>query len=127
LDIAALNAFILWSFLNPEWFDKIPPKKARKIFLQKLGYELAQPHIEARAQKIEEQKGFGAYRSTVHAIEATGRQIQTVEGCRKGKRGRCFLCEYNHNKFSTYCQKCEKWICKDHSRTKTETICFNCT
>ncbi|XP_031327398.1 piggyBac transposable element-derived protein 4-like [Photinus pyralis] len=46
IDIAAVNAFVMWVHLNPEWERQYLDK--RRMFLLELGKRLVQPHLQRR-------------------------------------------------------------------------------
>ena len=49
LDVSALNAFIIWIHLNPNWMNGILYK--RRIFLTELGKQLVRDNAARRAVK----------------------------------------------------------------------------
>ena len=43
------------------------------------------------------------------------------------KRGRCGLCHWKLNKKGTgNCEKCHKFLCKQHKVKKVQLLCTNC-
>ena len=105
LDVSALNAFIIWIYLNSNWMNGILYK--RRIFLTELGKQLVRDNAARRAVK-----SFISFSPFL--------QGQTQAQLLK-KRGRCVLCPRSKNvKHSISCSKCHSFICKDH------LACYNC-
>ncbi|XP_071054434.1 piggyBac transposable element-derived protein 4-like [Onthophagus taurus] len=131
IDIACYNAFVLWTIKNPEWHSDSSITYRRKIFLQDLGMELARTQIERRVKKIEED-GRGFTNLVTTAIESTGRKIRKT--CKDDtpsqgtKRGRCRICRGSDNKHSKRCDKCNQFVCSQHSQSITvkQTTCTYC-
>lgn len=99
IDISALNAFIVWISLNPEWEKQTRHK--RRLFLLELGKSL----IRQSSVDID-----------------NGRSPTPIREPPK-KRVRCSYCPRDKDrKCSTVCTKCGKNICKEHSKN----ICPNC-
>jgi len=103
LDVSALNAFIIWIHLNPNWMNGILYK--RRIFLAELGKQLVKDNAVRRAVK----SPISSSHSSAGANPA-GR-----------KRGRCVLCPRSKDvKHNMTCSKCHLFVCKDH------LACYNC-
>ena len=103
LDVSALNAFIIWIHLNPNWMNGILYK--RRIFLTELGKQLVKDNAVRRAVK----SPISSSPSSAGANPA-GR-----------KRGRCVLCPRSKDvKHNMTCSKCHSFVCKDH------LACYNC-
>ena len=99
VDISALNAFIVWMAINPEW--EIKATHRRRIFLLQLGKELV-GHAEL--------------------TEAEPRDQETTDEPAK-KRQRCSFCPREKDeKSSVYCNKCRRIVCKEHSKI----VCLHC-
>jgi hypothetical protein len=97
LDVSALNAFIIWMHLKPDWESKTSHR--RRLFLLELGKSLVQANRE---------KNGPIYRNP-------------AENSRK--RGRCVYCDRSKDlKHSTICALCEKFVCKAHAKI----ICNMC-
>ncbi|GAV01506.1 hypothetical protein RvY_12210 [Ramazzottius varieornatus] len=47
LDISALNAYVIWSEVKPEWNPTLPMR--RRIFVQKMSKQLMQPQFQRRS------------------------------------------------------------------------------
>lgn len=65
IDMAALNAYIIWTGKYSEWNKN--NKRKRKLFLQDLCLELVTPYVKRRLRSTE-----GLHRSTLRDIEALG-------------------------------------------------------
>jgi hypothetical protein len=101
LDISALDAYIVWILLNPEWKENRSHK--RRLFLHKLGKELA-----------------GTQKETAPAEDS---QPEMVADEPQKKRGRCSLCpRADDKKTPIHCAKCGKGACKKHAKT----LCIEC-
>lgn len=97
IDISALNAFIVYISLNPDWLsDK---KHKRRSFLLQLGKELISSNEEEIAQPQ-------------HSDIAPSK-----------KRARCSFCPRDKDKKCTNsCNRCGRSTCKEHFAT----VCLNC-
>lgn len=130
LDVASYNAFIIWITKNPEWKSSSGNLKIRrKLFLEELGNMLTHNHIVRRAEKIHEDgRGFSA--AVCQAIATTGVPVKKKqpESHAGAKRSRCFQCRGNDNKYSTKCDKCQKFVCPTHSEMKISktVVCSYC-
>jgi hypothetical protein len=51
IDLAALNAFIIWLHKNPIWLSNMA-KERRRLFLKELGTELVLPLVQQRVANI---------------------------------------------------------------------------
>ena len=94
VDISALNAFIIWMAINPEW--EINATHRRRIFPLQLGKELvgqAEPtEVEPRAQGTTDEPAK--------------------------KRQRCSFCPRDKDKKSgVMCSHCKRTVCKEHCKT----------
>ena len=88
LDIAAVNAFIVWSEISPNYHAN--KSHRRRIFLEEVGKALIAEEIEV---------------------------IQRGPNRDSTKRKRCQLCSReNDRKTSIKCSRCEKFICPGHAK-----------
>lgn len=132
IDVACYNAFVLWIIKNPEWKGDSSIKYRRKLFLQDMGLELAKSQIDRRVNKIAED-GRGFRKMVTTSIESTGVKIQQITendtATSSTKRGCCRLCRGNDNKHSRRCDKCNKFVCGQHSKSITikRTTCVYCS
>ena len=98
-DISALNGFIIWIALNPEW--QAQAKHRRRVFLLQLGRELI---------------GYSD-------DDAGEPPIQISAPALPKKRARCSVCPREDDKKSNIiCAGCGRNVCKAHA----EYICTNC-
>lgn len=97
IDVSALNAYIIWLHLKPEWNEAKAHR--RRNFLKELGKSLIQANQEKRAA------------------------ILPPLPQKKQKRGRCSYCARSEDlKQSTFCSVCAKFVCNEHSRI----VCYVC-
>jgi len=106
LAVSALNAFIIWVHLNPNWINGISYK--RTIFLTELGKQLVKDNAARRAVK-----------SRISSSPSpAGTNTSSIAG---KKRGCCVLCPRSKDvKHNITCSECLAFICKDH------LACYNC-
>lgn len=121
IDIAALNAYIIWIKKNPDWRKN--DKGKRKIFLDELGAQLVEENIIFRSGNIHLQKPV---RESIE-IFFKARNINLTEPGPSDpspvKRLRCVECPRKKDrKTKTVCSTCTKAICVDH----TFNICGTC-
>lgn len=118
LDISAYNGFVIWTEIYPSWNNN--KKYKRRLFLEDLGFALINPEIERRPAKSHD---FCAktYQENIQSANTKDKQDKPSL-----KRARCFMCPQlsNSTKFSTKCNKCNKFICKVHSNI--EIKCKKC-
>src|ERR1051325_1994936 len=94
LDIAALNAYVLYRKLK---VDAAPVEK-RRLFIKKLGKELC--------QELQEQPRS----DTTHPGLTTARELDNSEEPPK-RRGRCHVCPREDKKAMTVGKTCHKNVC----------------
>lgn len=107
IDLTALNAYILFCEVNPEW--NLNKHYRRRIFIEELGDALIRPEIMRRRDLPR----------TVPTRELVN-QIQRLEiapnrGTSHRTRARCRFCVQSDNKHSTKCTTCNEFICKEHT------------
>ncbi|XP_054834881.1 piggyBac transposable element-derived protein 4-like isoform X1 [Eublepharis macularius] len=101
LDIACLNAYIVWMENNPGWAEK---KSQRRLFLIELGLELIKPWIQARNI---EHLPLGTRQAATELLGITASAK---------KRGRCHLCERKKDcKTQKKCTRCGCFVCVQHA------------
>ena len=102
LDISALNSYIIWMHLNPNFGEKKTHK--RRLFLRQLASELIHKHDEpASKRKLD----------TTSSTSSEGQR----------KRARCSFCpRAEDKKVRDKCEKCEKFICGNHLKQ----LCHKC-
>ncbi|KAK7121548.1 hypothetical protein R3I93_022589 [Phoxinus phoxinus] len=120
LDVSALNAFVLWSEINPAW--NAGKKFRRRIFLEELGKALVSPQIQRRKSVP---RGAASLMMLNRIRQPSLENIPcTSTVISPNKRKRCHACTSNRKKTSTVCGKCREYICKEHS--VTITCCHKC-
>jgi hypothetical protein len=152
LDISAVNAFVIWTHLNPQW--NANKKQRRRLFLKKLGKSLVHDQLQSRLsipglsqelrllieQCIVDPTGDGddspsdritdvspghgvTDRETEDAESNTSTSQLPLRHARK--RGRCRACPREHDKkVRTVCDSCNKFVCDTHSAVKM--LCKSC-
>lgn len=142
LDISALNAFIIYTDLNPLW--KYTQRKfRRRLFLIEVGKSLVQPYIEVRkrlprgqcaydmASRFSSSRENSPSAASVDSNNSTSSSIIGLQGLTHTpttkKRARCYLCEYatNAGVHSARCDKCKKAVCSQHRYTLCDKCCGN--
>uniref|UniRef100_A0A8D0GYX9 PiggyBac transposable element-derived protein domain-containing protein n=1 Tax=Sphenodon punctatus TaxID=8508 RepID=A0A8D0GYX9_SPHPU len=102
VDIACLNAYIIWSLAFPTW--KSGNLSRRRLFLLELSREMITPCIEAR---------------NIANLPGTSRRLaSTVVGVvpDNRKRGRCHICTREGDRKSQQrCATCKLFVCPPHS------------
>lgn len=142
LDISAINAFIIYTELNPMW--KYTQKLfRRRLFLIEIGKSLVQPYIEIRkrlprgrsAQDMAHDFRFGLSREnspSAASVTSIGSIASPVAGFQDlthtpatNKRARCHLCPNvsNANVHSARCDNCKKAVCSQHRFNICEKCC----
>uniref|UniRef100_UPI00358EDC05 piggyBac transposable element-derived protein 4-like n=1 Tax=Myxine glutinosa TaxID=7769 RepID=UPI00358EDC05 len=122
MDVAHLNAYVLFTSQHPEFHPGANYK--RRLFLKELVQEMVTPHMRSRLQENSKlQKTIVA--SIDICMEILGQQSQIASRQEQGpqKRKRCCYCPSKiDRKISMTCKKCEKHVCKEHSCV----VCLEC-
>lgn len=122
LDISAVNAYILFLAVNPDWKEK--SYRRRRLFIEALGMALVQDHICRREVLPRQETAAKLVKSTQKQLKDNANSTpksQDLDGINR-KRGRCYLCK-SDNKFQNACMMCGKYICKSHLRQ----VCTKCS
>lgn len=98
VDVAALNAFTVFTAHHPDYMGGVP--NARRLFIKELAQELIMPHMRRRLET-----SLHLQKHVIQAMEMCGLQrqfIQPQEPNRvlQSKRKRCSLCPYARDKKS---------------------------
>jgi len=136
IDLSALNGFVIYNQINPNWFSSnISKRNLRRHFLEILGKELIKPYIQQRqgiprnmvSQKIiANLKALNYKPGTSNGVPLPNHAFE-----RPRKRGRCTRCYKEHvdqkkKKFNiltdTCCITCRANTCKKHS----VVVCHQC-
>lgn len=127
IDIAALNAHILWTTKNPEW--KKNDCRRRRHFLLELALNLAKPYCENRAKNSSSlQKDVICAMETIGVIPISTKERPITPGPSKMNASkRCALCPRNEDrKTRIMCCNCQKPVCNLHRRDLTLVNCLDC-
>ncbi|XP_053148503.1 uncharacterized protein LOC128343447 isoform X3 [Hemicordylus capensis] len=101
LDIACLNAYIIWISCHPDW--NATSHRRRRLFLLQVGKEMVTPLLQSR--------NIGSLPEP--AREAACRVSGRGPGSRK--RGRCYVCPRKKDrKVQQKCPKCGLFVCSEH-------------
>jgi Transposase IS4 len=137
IDVAALNAFVIWLHKKPNWMSN-KAKERRRLFLKELGTELILPLVQQRAANMN-----GLSSSCQQAIRtvlkpAIPEPEQPSTSAPKEAPGKCVVCitegygtgykkaKNNANKVKQRCVTCHKPVCKKHSKQTQTITCNNC-
>ncbi|XP_031346863.1 piggyBac transposable element-derived protein 4-like [Photinus pyralis] len=132
IDIAAVNAFVLWQNLNPEWNASYLDK--RRLFLLELAKELVGPHIRnrvgdpaiyCRLTKMT-RNNINSVLETISLNKDETQESEIRPNEEQPKSGRrCYGCPRSKDKkVKTTCAQCKRNVCPLHS--KTVTLCKDC-
>jgi hypothetical protein len=140
VDIAALNAYLLWLEKFPLW--KKNNRSKRKCFIRELGIQLAMPNILKRknSQIKFHKQHQDAFESVINyckqispsntdvSDEAPQPQLESAIKLESRVSAKtCRFCPYNIKKRTTIvCQICKKFVCTSHRMQKKIITCSNC-
>lgn len=125
LDASALNAFIIWKQLHPDYQNQV--RYARRVFLTELAAFLVTPHVQRRnaipqislaVKSVIKQSGL--LPDPQPAAPAQGAPLGNA-AARQIALTRCHLCQQRRLS-RIQCNRCERAVCKDHSAV----VCNNC-
>ncbi|CAM4608293.1 unnamed protein product [Leuciscus chuanchicus] len=122
IDVSAINAFVVWKAINPEWERGKCFK--RRLFLEQLGKALVSPHMKSRKRLPRTPASVNVLKkiqdpSSDSEEESPGPSTKPPSS----KRKRCEVCPRNKDtKSGRQCTKCNKNICLAH----TVNICKMC-
>lgn len=111
LNIASINAFVIYRSNNPEgeFFKK------RRLFQKALGLELVQDNVKTRATNLHLPRQVRTLAGRLSGMQ------ETVENPPPGKRGYCKYCKRRKTKH--FCKFCKAWLCMEH----IQACCVECT
>lgn len=119
LDVSALNSYVLWSDMRPEWHSG--KSFRRRLFLEELGKALVAPLMESR-QPISHTPASVLNTARRSLDEASASHTEATPK----KRMRCFLCSREKDRKTTLkCRTCTNPICKSHA--VYHAYCLECT
>lgn len=120
LDIASLNAYILWGIKYPKNSET---KDGRRYFLLQLGEALIKQNI------IRRYNAQGRLRNTLKQFmrdvvpDLASAPVETPR--ERLASGRCYLCPRNKDRKSRqFCKECQNFVCAEHF--VKEVKCFRC-
>ncbi|XP_049927217.1 piggyBac transposable element-derived protein 4-like [Epinephelus moara] len=117
LDISALNAYIVWTAIDPAWHRG--KSHRRRLFLEELGRKLVNPQM-ARRERLPLTPG--ALSLVLEAQAGTGNPTSTsTTPTTLRVRRQCAVCPTRRVVFCT-CKICKKHVCKEHYGT----VCSSC-
>ena len=122
LDIAALNAFILWRAKHPTWKDSCRSRRA--TFLEELSIELVLPNVQCRVTHTS-----GLHKATIDAMRmmGCGPPIRPALPTRQQQPRRCQRCpRAADRKTKVTCSTCGTPVCKDHRKDESVSMCLTC-
>ncbi|XP_030582068.1 piggyBac transposable element-derived protein 4-like [Archocentrus centrarchus] len=114
VDVSAYNAFVLWRELNPAW---MPGKRnKRRLFLERLGKELAADAAAAREGTKERARGNGGNgdgkSDNATGSSRDGRRGGESEASSEARKKRCRMCPRSRDaKTKTLCRGCREHVC----------------
>lgn len=134
LDISAVNAFVIFTSLNPDW-NYARRKYRRRLFLKELGKSLAYGMIANRSCRPRTQNALSVV-NTIQGNPSGGSACCVVSAGNlpnsqklthaspTRKRARCFKCTYraSGNLHNSRCDKCKRHVCKMHHFN----LCIDC-
>jgi hypothetical protein len=125
LDIAALNALVIWKEKNPDWNKN--KRFKRRLFLEELGTCLISHLLEVRSQTSK-----FLHKDVQNAIAVMGypRMEKALEELNEAstdsKRKRCSFCDRSKDrKTLNKCYKCSEPVCNEHS--VKQLFCNTCS
>ena len=131
IDVCALNAFILHTIKNPEFY-KGYHKTARMCGLENLAKELTDQAISARVKKMSEKSYSGCQSSIIKSIQWTGASLlnkvtkspvqSSNSSPQSPKPEKKMTCGFCSNRSRHLCGECGTVICKNHCFD----ICIKC-
>lgn len=138
IDIAALNAYILWVERFPEW--RANDRSRRKEFIRQLSIELAKPNVDLRSNNPKHHKNLqnsiNIFNKSCYPEESTPPASSLINNPElnqssvsgpSGKPKRCAFCNRTKDrKTKTSCSQCNKAICALHREQKIIWKCPDC-
>jgi len=127
IDIAAINALIVWKAKNPQWNQN--KKYQRRLFLEELGLSLVSNLLDFRSKTskflnkdVENALAIVGYPMVKNLQEPEPNENST----QPKKRKRCSICETSRDKkTSIQCCRCSEFVCNEHSVKLI--YCTNCS
>jgi hypothetical protein len=126
IDIAAINALIVWKMKNPQW-NQDKKKYQRRPFLEELGLSLVSHLLDfpSKTSKFLNKDIQNALAIVGYPV-AKKNLSERNENSTQSKRKRCSVCEYSMDKkTSTQCSSCSAFVCTEHSVKRI--FCITCS
>ena len=128
LNVSALNSFIIYSAIFPNWCQRIP--KRRKKFLVGLGNALVEPLIMQRSGSSVPRSGSA--KKILREVQASVlvpsvNNVKTNVNQPTKKRIRCAFCvkKETATRYVTFCNNCKKTVCPSHTAPITCNSCIS--
>lgn len=130
LDTSALNAFVIWRAINPDWEKDYQHK--RQSFLKELAAQLTKPLIMRRTHTPRGESAARFVRIVRHGpidepTPGTSDEMQQPAPKRRKleKSQRCKYCKPTgkESKYSNYCTICDAALCPEHT---APLVCLHC-
>ena len=124
LDITGVNAFVIWTELNPTWKcsqSGKQPSDTRRLFLLDVGESMVMPSAERRSLSPD----VAFLPATRRAMTAIGVSPvrKTSEPAASGKRKRCHLYTAKQDrKCRVNCDICHLPVCGDHMQSNNAQV-----
>ncbi|CAJ1070000.1 piggyBac transposable element-derived protein 4-like isoform X4 [Xyrichtys novacula] len=119
LNVSALNAFILWRQVDPDWNSG--KRAIRRLFLQELGSLLVQPLIVQRL-RLPRNPAAAAIVERAQGARESDPALPAAPQAPESRRVLCHLCTPPKSKARGSCAKCGLFSCKEH----TLNVCTAC-
>ena len=122
IDLSALNGFVIYKEINPQW--NASKRSKRRLYLEALGLELVNDHMASRSRIPR----TAASAQMVEAVQAnlqpsTSNRIATKR--QASKRFTCAVCPSKIcRKTFERCSVCNKPVCPQHRTTTTKTTSY---
>ena len=122
IDIAALNAFVIWTTKNTEWVKDSLNK--RSLFLKSLSIKLVTPYVKRRSLNL---VGIPSSVITDMSKIVSLEEKSSSQSSESQGKGRCHICSSGAKRSSRRkCEKCNKYACLNHSEKVTKILCNHC-
>lgn len=125
LDIAALNALVIWKEKNPDWNKN--KRFKRRLFLEELGISLATHLLDVRSQTSKFlHKDVQSALAVMGYPKVEKASQELNETSTDLKRKRCSLCDRTKDrKTLNKCYKCSEPVCNEHCVKRL--FCITCS
>ena len=128
LDIAAVNATVLWVNIHPPSAEESLSRRhdRRRHLIIEMGESLTKPWLLERSS-IQHVTCHPRVRTAMKRVGALSDQMNDAQPTTNRKRGRCYLCaRAKEQKVTLHCTQCDKFVCGMHSATCKIVTCHSC-